>query len=58
MKTYKILLGVLFMLALVLNILTRIDDNLFIFYWVSMLSLIMIGCLLAMEINSDKPKKD
>lgn len=55
MKTYKILLGTMFILALVLNILTRIDENLFIFYWVSLLSLLMIGCLLAMEFNSDKP---
>jgi len=55
MNTYKILLMLMFLLALGLNILTRIDDNLFIFYWVSMLSLIMIGCLLAMEFNNDKP---
>jgi len=55
MKTYKILLGTMFILALVLNILSRVDE-LFLFYWISMLSLLMIGCLLAIEFNSDKPK--
>ena len=57
MKTYKILLGTMFILALVLNILSRVDE-LFLFYWISMLSLLMIGCLLAIEFNSDKSKKD
>tara|TARA_R110000851_G_scaffold4416_3_gene17965 strand:+ start:3197 stop:3370 length:174 start_codon:yes stop_codon:yes gene_type:complete len=57
MKTYNILLATMFILALVLNILTRVDE-LFLFYWISMVALLMIGCLLAIEFNNDKPNKD
>ena len=51
--TYKTLLMLLFTAFLVLHLFARADD-LFIFYWLSMIAMILLGLAIVLEVEEDK----
>jgi hypothetical protein len=51
--TYKTLLMLMFTVFLILHLFARADD-LFLFYWLSMVAMILIGLAIVLELEKDK----